>query len=295
MLSRPIYRFSPEALEFQVVRSSPSQWLWHHAWMAMAALSLAGLVYLSPVGKALVQWRMAAESHYLNQQILRQEQTLAQLEERLERIHRHEQEFYRSLLDVPPMEASLWEGGTGGSPAASDVPARRLMERIETLKHRIGLQRQNHTELIATARAKSEALSRLPVLVPVRGHFISGFGYRNSPIHGHTHFHSGIDFAAPMGTPVYAANEGKVITAGWPESGYGLQIEIAHGNGFVTKYAHLSRLDVQEGQRVKRGQLIGRVGSTGQSIGPHLHYEVIRRGAKINPAPYLLLPPGNER
>ena len=295
MIFRRTYRFDPDALEFQANEIKPRAWLRQHAWLAVLPLLLAALINLSPAGTALVRWRTTEQTAQIHEQLLRQEQALVHLEERLERIHRQEQDFYRSLLEVAPMEASLWQGGTGGSPPAIDVPARRLQGRIEKLKRRLGLQQHNHAELIATARAKSEALSRLPVLVPVRGHYISGFGYRTSPIHGHSHFHAGIDFAAPIGTPVYAANEGQVITAGWPESGYGLQVEIAHGNGFITKYAHLSKLEVREGQRVKRGQVIGRVGSTGHSIGPHLHYEVIRRGSKINPAPYLLLPPGSSR
>lgn len=285
------YCYDTEALAFIEKRTDRRSLLKFWGVLAASAFALALTVYLSPAGSRLTRWWLDQESAHITQQIVRQQKQLAELESKLEQIHRHDQDFYSSLLEVPTMPASVWNGGVGGSssPSPRHPAAKALGERLETLKRRLSLQRENHTQLIATAQAKSEALSRLPVLVPVRGHYISGFGYRVSPIHGHGHFHSGIDFAAPMGTPIYAANDGEIITAGWPESGYGLQVEIAHGNGFVTKYAHLSKLDVQIGQKVKRGAIIGRVGSTGQSIGPHLHYEVIRRGAKINPAPYLLL------
>ncbi|MCS6968484.1 MAG: M23 family metallopeptidase [Bernardetiaceae bacterium] len=105
------------------------------------------------------------------------------------------------------------------------------------------------------------------------------------PIYKIRKFHTGCDFAAPIGTPVYATGNGVVRMADY-DGGYGKCIEIDHGDGYVTKYAHLSAYTVKVGQRVKRGQMIGRVGSTGVSISPHLHYEVIIRGQKVNPVHY---------
>jgi murein DD-endopeptidase MepM/ murein hydrolase activator NlpD len=110
----------------------------------------------------------------------------------------------------------------------------------------------------------------------------SGFGMRFHPILGYSRMHQGIDFAAPTGTPVLASAGGRVVKAGW-SGGYGNVVQIDHGRGTVTRYAHLSRINVKEGQQVAQGHRIGAVGSTGMSTGPHLHYEVWMNGKPVNP------------
>jgi murein DD-endopeptidase MepM/ murein hydrolase activator NlpD len=119
----------------------------------------------------------------------------------------------------------------------------------------------------------------------------SGFGMRTHPILGFSRLHRGVDFAAPTGTPVLASAAGRIVRAGWG-GGYGNMIDIDHGRGIVTRYAHLSRMDVRVGQQVNQGQRIGAVGSTGMSTGPHLHYEVIRNGQPIDPRSNRLLVQG---
>jgi murein DD-endopeptidase MepM/ murein hydrolase activator NlpD len=120
--------------------------------------------------------------------------------------------------------------------------------------------------------------------LPSHGPITSGFGYRVHPILGRRRMHSGIDCGAPMGSPIYAAAAGEIFHAGWL-GGYGRCIIILHGDGISTLYGHCSVLEVQPGQYVRRGQLIGRVGSTGFSTGPHLHFEVRKDGVPINPMP----------
>jgi murein DD-endopeptidase MepM/ murein hydrolase activator NlpD len=120
--------------------------------------------------------------------------------------------------------------------------------------------------------------------VPSHGPVTSGFGYRVHPIVGRRRMHTGIDFGAPMGSPIYAAAGGEIFHAGWL-GGYGRCIIILHGDGISTLYGHCSVLEVQPGQYVRRGQVIGRVGSTGFSTGPHLHFEVRKDGVPINPMP----------
>lgn len=132
-----------------------------------------------------------------------------------------------------------------------------------------------------------EALERsLPSLWPARGVFTSGYGWRRNPLGRQWRFHSGIDVGAQRGEPIYAAAQGKVITAGW-SGGYGRHIEIDHGFGIVTLYGHCNRLLVQVGDVVRRGQRIGLVGSTGRSTGPHLHFEVHLDGTAVDPMEYL--------
>jgi len=127
----------------------------------------------------------------------------------------------------------------------------------------------------------------IPSLWPVRGQITGGFGERMDPLSGEEAVHSGVDISAPKGTDVEATGDGVVLEAGRHESGYGNEIVIDHGNGISTKYAHLSEVDVVAGQEVKRGEVIGEVGMTGKSTGPHLHYEVLVHSTPVNPATFL--------
>ncbi|MFM8624665.1 MAG: M23 family metallopeptidase [Betaproteobacteria bacterium] len=131
---------------------------------------------------------------------------------------------------------------------------------------------------------EAQRLARLPVGLPLRGEFFvsSGFGLRNDPITGAPTHHEGLDFVAPTGTPVLASAPGTVTRSEWAGP-YGQLVEIAHAENYKSRYAHLSRRSVQEGQRVERGQLLGHLGSTGRSTGPHLHYEVEHRGLTVDP------------
>ncbi|MDQ3817969.1 MAG: M23 family metallopeptidase [Acidobacteriota bacterium] len=137
-----------------------------------------------------------------------------------------------------------------------------------------------------TLRAGATA-ANTPNIWPVTGPLSSGYGTRHNPFGGRSYeFHKGQDIVVPIGTPVMATADGVVVSAGW-HKGYGNGIYIDHGNGIMTRYGHLSRIEVTEGQQVKRGQLIGLSGSTGRSTGPHLHYEVRIDGEAINPLQYL--------
>jgi len=131
-----------------------------------------------------------------------------------------------------------------------------------------------------------KVLASTPSLAPVSGFFSDGYGWRRDPIDGSREFHKGVDIVAPSGTPVRAPADGLVTAAG-RMAGYGSMIHLAHGFGLGTRYGHLSRVAVTPGQRVKRGDLIGYVGSTGRSTGPHLHYEVFRAGVQVDPRKYL--------
>lgn len=135
-------------------------------------------------------------------------------------------------------------------------------------------------------RMKSQARS-LPISNPSPGHSISStFGVRPDPLLGTPAMHSGMDFRAPTGSPVRVTAEGTVISAGW-NGGYGRMVEVQHANGFTTRYAHLSKISVSEGQKLSAGDIVGNVGSSGRSTGPHLHYEVRRNGDALNPVRFI--------
>lgn len=153
-------------------------------------------------------------------------------------------------------------------------------ENIDSRFERLGLS-------LARMAVLERALDGLPQVVPASVQNItSGFGYRRDPFNGRSAMHSGIDFKGAAGSPIFAAAEGRIAFAGW-KSGYGKTVEIAHGNGMLTRYAHLSRIDVKPGQQIEAGATLGGLGSTGRSTGPHLHFEVRINDRAVNPRPFL--------
>lgn len=209
------------------------------------------------------------------------------MESAVDELLERQNKLYAPIVGSRPIEAAIWEGGAGGSALFGREDLSALTQvRIKRLHHRINLLQGNLKDIRFKADIKDEQLSNMPSIMPVNGKLISGFGFRRHPIHGGGHMHTGLDFACKIGTPIYASGSGEVLATGTHESGYGLQIDLNHGNGYVTKYAHLSRIVCTPGEKVKRGQLIGYSGNTGLSTGPHLHYEIIRNGEKIDPIDY---------
>jgi murein DD-endopeptidase MepM/ murein hydrolase activator NlpD len=153
-------------------------------------------------------------------------------------------------------------------------------ENIDSRFERLGLS-------LARMAVLERALDGIPQVVPASVQNItSGFGYRRDPLNGRSAMHSGIDFKGAAGSPIFAAAVGRIAFAGW-KSGYGKTVEIAHGNGMLTRYAHLSRIDVKPGQQIEAGATLGGLGSTGRSTGPHLHFEVRINDRAVNPRPFL--------
>jgi murein DD-endopeptidase MepM/ murein hydrolase activator NlpD len=160
-------------------------------------------------------------------------------------------------------------------------------KRIDVVSKQLAVQSKSLDEILKLAKTKEQLLAAIPAIQPVRNENLkrmaSGFGYRNDPFTKIKKFHEGMDFTAKTGTPIYATGDGVVIRADNSLSGYGNHIEIRHGYGYETLYAHLSKYKARRGQKVKRGDVIGYVGSTGRSEAPHLHYEVQKNGAVVNP------------
>ena len=140
---------------------------------------------------------------------------------------------------------------------------------------------------LARMDALERSLASIPQVVPANMNMISsGFGYRSDPFNRRAAFHAGLDFKGPVGAPIYSAAKGKVSFAGY-KKGYGKCVEVRHGNGLMTRYAHMSRLGAKVGQKVEAGDVIGAIGSTGRSTGPHLHFEVRIHDRPVNPRPFL--------
>ncbi len=207
--------------------------------------------------------------------------------------------IYRVIFGVEPVAAEIRTAGAGGSNRYKDLLDKGLERedlivenyaKLDHLKRQMYIQTKSYDEIIELARNKENFLAALPAIQPVSNKQLkrlsSGFGYRIDPIHKVRRPHYGVDFSLPKGTPVYATGDGVIKYTRTSFSGYGKQIEIDHGFGYTTKYAHLDMFNVKKGQRVKRGDLIGFSGNTGKSTAPHLHYEVKKDGKPINPVYY---------
>ena len=160
-------------------------------------------------------------------------------------------------------------------------------KRVDVLSKELAIQSKSLDYILKLAKAKNNLLAAIPAIQPVRNENLkrmaSGFGYRTDPFTKVRKMHEGMDFAAKIGTPIYATGDGVVARADNTVSGYGNHIVIRHGFGYETLYGHLSKYKCRAGQRVNRGDIIGYVGSTGRSEGPHLHYEVHKNGKVVNP------------
>lgn len=232
---------------------------------------------------------LVTQNQLLQTEVSQLDSSLSKLEGFIDHLHHRETDLYRSMLGMDPIPENIWKGGQGGGDtyfSASQSVFNKMVDRLELLQYQINLLKESYSEIRDVAITKQDQMKYFPSVVPVRGKLVSGFGSRTHPIAGGTHFHTGLDFACPLGTPIYATADGTIYTPNGHNSGYGICIDIDHGNGFQTKYAHLSKMLVSPGQKVKRFQVIGYSGSTGTSTGPHLHYEVIRQGIKVDPIDY---------
>ncbi len=202
----------------------------------------------------------------------------------------------RNFLQIASIHPDIWSMGIGGSNVRkrstnlsiyNEKVIENLYESIDVLKGQAKLREMSIRELEHKISQNFELWRHIPSISPVPGAEISsGFGYRVDPFEKDVRMHEGVDFNASLGTPVYVTGDGFVVFADW-NMGYGYVVDIDHGYGFVTRYAHLSKILVKEGEAVKRGQIIARVGGTGRAICPHLHYEVIVAGIKVNPLNYI--------
>jgi murein DD-endopeptidase MepM/ murein hydrolase activator NlpD len=220
------------------------------------------------------------------------DQTRSQISESERELARIEALARQQNLRVPQVVA-----GTGGSarplfkPEPLSIPSkdarvREVAQAIEDLHGEANLVR-NHTQGLSKVLIPHiESLARTPSVWPAKGFLTSRFGSRQDPFDGMPAIHEGVDISAPQGSSVVAPAEGIVVFTGW-KNGYGNTIEISHGRGLLTRYAHLRGFLVKPGQKVKRWQKIGTVGSTGRSTGPHLHYEICQGGTPVNPLKFL--------
>ena len=219
---------------------------------------------------------------------------MAQIENVLHNIEERDNQIYRMYFEADPIPEEQRRAGFGGVNRYKSLEGFdnskmiiNTTRRLEILQKQLVIQSKSLDEIAKLAKEKEKLLTAIPAIQPVKNEDLirmaSGFGWRSDPFTKARKFHWGMDFTAPRGTPVYASGDGVVEAANNRAAGYGKHIRINHDYGYVSLYAHLSKYNVRVGQRVKRGDLIGFVGSTGRSQAPHLHYEIFKDGERINP------------
>ena len=261
-----------------------------------AALVTAGLIsYLafqfigSPKERILQQQNEALKDNYrqLKDRIKSIQQQMQELEKR-------DNDVYRAIFEATPVPDSARAKELSDQleiASVEKIKDQQLVSSItatlNNLSSRIAAQKKSYDEVDELVKNKQQLLAHTPAIQPVSNkdlsRIASGFGYRIDPVYKTTKFHEGLDFAAPQGTPIYATADGTITTAGNTGNGYGNHVVINHGYGYETLFGHMVRVKVNVGAVVKRGQVIGWVGSTGKSTGPHCHYEVHKNGEKIDP------------
>lgn len=223
----------------------------------------------------------------LNRKMQQIEQVLANIEDR-------DNNIYRLYFEANPIPEEQRRAGFGGVNRYKSLEGFNNSEmiiattrRLDIIQKQMVIQSRSLDEITKLALEKEKLLASIPAIQPIRNEELtrmaSGYGWRSDPFTKARKMHWGMDFTAPKGIPIYATGDGKVTRADNNSSGYGKHIRIEHGYGYMTLYGHLSKYNVRRGQKVKRGDLIGFVGSTGRSEAPHLHYEVWKDGDRINP------------
>lgn len=238
--------------------------------------------------------RLGDQNKALRENYSEMEDELKSVQQQMKELEKRDNDVYRAIFEANPIPDSARAKELADKLEAATVEkimdnqlVASIIQTLNNLKSRIKAQKKSYDQVDELVKNKEQLLSHTPAIQPVSNkdlsRIASGFGSRIDPVYKTVKFHYGLDFAAPQGTPIYATADGTVTTAGSTGNGYGNHVIINHGYGYETLYGHMVRVKVNNGQTVKRGEVIGWVGSTGKSTGPHCHYEVNKYGDKIDP------------
>lgn len=255
---------------------------------------ILGFVVFTPIFESPKEKELKRELEFvkLNEEL--HGKKIVQLDKILKELQIRDNNIYRLYFEVNPIPEEQRKAGFGGVNRYKALEGFDNSEMIidvtknmDVLSKQLYVQSKSLDEIVKLAEDKEKLLAAIPAIQPVKkeelSRMASGYGWRNDPFTKARKRHWGMDFSASRGTPVFATGDGVITRVDQGAAGYGKHIRIDHGYGYVTLYAHLSKYNVKRRQKVKRGDLIGFVGNTGRSKAPHLHYEIIKNGKKINP------------
>lgn len=296
-MAKAKYRYNPGTLTYEREETSLKVKILRVSTFLMSSFIIAIGIFLiftyvidSPREKELIR-----ELDQMKFQYAVLSQRMNEVNKVVENIADRDDNIYRVIFEAEPIPTNVRLAGFGGSDRYnglqgfenSDLVIRTTI-RLDQLSKQVYIQSKSLDDVYKMAREKEKMLASIPAIMPVADKDLtrvaSGYGMRIHPIFKVRKMHTGMDFTAPTGTEIYATGDGVVEEVMAEHHGYGKHVVIRHGYGYQTLYAHMIRFNVRPGQKIKRGDVIGYVGSTGTSSGPHLHYEVIKNGEKINPA-----------
>ncbi|WP_242082343.1 M23 family metallopeptidase [Aestuariivivens sediminis] len=295
-MSKVKYYYDPESLSYRKIERK-KRTTFKYASMFILASAIFGFIFVfiasqyveSPKERALKRELQNMQLQYgiLNKKMQHAETVLENIEDR-------DNNIYRVYFEANPIPEEQRRAGFGGINRYKKLEgydnSKLIIEsskRLDILQKQIVVQSKSLDEIAKLAEEKEKLLAAIPAIQPVNNkdltRMASGYGMRSDPFTKARKMHWGMDFTAPRGTPIYASGDGVVVRADAGAAGYGRHIRIDHGYGYTSLYAHLYKYNVKRNQKVKRGDLIGFVGSTGRSQAPHLHYEIFKDGNRINP------------
>ena len=301
MAKKVKYYFDTESLAYRKIKTKLSKKLGYVGLFLLASGLFGFLCFVALLNTSFLDTpkdRLQAreiETMKLRYSILNRK--MDEIDEVLADVADRDNNVYRAYFNTSPIPMEQRKAGFGGVNRYKDLEGYNNSElvintskRVDILSKQAAIQSQSLDEIVKLAKEKEKLLAAIPAIQPVKNENLkqmaSGFGYRSDPFTKVRKFHAGMDFSAPRGTPIYATGDGIVERADNTASGYGNHIVVRHGFGYETLYGHLSKYKVKRGQKVKRGDVIGFVGSTGRSEAPHLHYEVHKNGEVVNPLNY---------
>lgn len=297
-MAKARYKFNPKSLEIEKVEITLRERLLHIGSYLITGILFAVITTIvafqlidSPREKALLR---EIEQYKLQNQVVSDQ--LDNIEKVLADLQYRDDNIYRVIFDAEPVSEAERSSGIGGIDRyrhlegySSSEQLISLAMRVDDISRKLVVQSKSFDKVFTMAKQKEQMMASIPAIIPIKGgakNIVSGFGYRIHPIYRTRRMHTGVDIAVKRGTAIYATGDGVVVRPEKGMGGYGLHVMIDHGFGYNSLYAHLSKVAVKPGTKVKRGELIGYVGSTGLSIAPHLHYEVIKNNVKVNPVHY---------
>jgi len=289
------YYINPKTLRYERVRMTRRQAVRLTGIFAIGLISLAilmrfGFERFYPTPRQIIYQK---ENNTLRSDYVALNSELLEVESQLADLRTRDDLFYRAILSLEPIPSSIRTAGIGGSERNSHLLAIRepgmiteCENRIDKISNKIRIQSTSLESVYEEALNNQQFLACKPSINPISPAdpiwYTSGYGYRNDPFTGILAAHKGIDLAGQVGIDIHCTGAGTVIFAA-TGMGYGKEVVVDHGFGYTSRYAHLDEIKVKKGQKLKRGEVLGTLGSTGRSTGPHLHYEIRREGQAVNP------------
>ncbi len=299
------YYYNPQTLQYEIVAPSLGHRLKKVGVFILSVLSVTGMLFwgMDQIIDTPGEIALKKEVGQMKSMYAQMQDEVNLMQKVVNNLRERDAGVYRTLFGMEPIDDNMWKGGIGGhDPASNIIPYKHsdkllasAQEKVNKLKRQMYLQSITMDTLETLTKNRELLLASIPSIKPVREdklkrkvQYLSGFGMRPHPILKVVKMHKGIDFTAPKGTDIQSTGDGVVDRILHKKYGYGNYVIINHGHGYETLYGHMSKVLVKKGQKVKRGQIIGKVGSTGTSTAPHCHYEVHYKGRPVNPIYYVM-------